>query len=265
MNFLNLFFKYCMRDEMYSRLFVLSFLVVLFSIVSVFPQSEKINEYLKMINEGKITEVKLALPDLLAEYPNEPGIQFLHAAVLEDASKAVEIYEKIIRNYPQSDYSDECYWRIIQYYAIKGEVERATRELDNYRKAFPHSAFLAPASDIVRTATLLTKTNPRTKTTPKTETAKSDTEPAPTKKTDEAPKKGTFGLQVGLYSTIEAAKNEVERFKQMRLRAEIYTKKIDNITMYAVVIGDYPTKDKAEAEKSTVQAKCGCTPIIYQK
>jgi len=35
--------------------------------------------------------------------------------------------------------------------------------------------------------------------------------------------------------------------------------------MYAVVIGDYPTREKAEAEKSVVQAKCGCNPIIFQK
>ncbi len=265
MNFLNLFFEFCMRNEMCFKLFALSFLFALISISSAYPQSDKINEYLKMVNEGKITEVKLILPDLLAEYPNDPGVQFLHAAVLDDASKAVEIYEKIIRNYPQSDYSDECYWRIIQYYAIKGEVERAARELDNYKKAFPHSAFLTPASDIVRTAISLAKTNPRTKITSKTETPKSETESAPTKKLDETPKKGTYGLQVGLYSTIEAAKNEVERFRQMRLRAEIYTKKIENVTMYAVVIGDYPTKDKAEVEKPTVQAKCGCTPIIYQK
>ncbi len=54
-----------------------------------YGQSEKIKEYLKMVEEGKVTEVKLALPDLLAEYPNDPGVQFLHASVLEDATKAV--------------------------------------------------------------------------------------------------------------------------------------------------------------------------------
>ncbi|MFN3305875.1 MAG: tetratricopeptide repeat protein, partial [Candidatus Kapaibacteriota bacterium] len=92
-----------------------------------YPQSEKIKDYLRMIDEGKVTEVKLALPDLLAEYPNDPGVQFLHASVLEDASKAIEIYEKIIRTYPKSEYADECYWRIIQFYALKGEIERAVR------------------------------------------------------------------------------------------------------------------------------------------
>lgn len=259
---------------MKSKISILSLLFVL--TFFGYGQSEKIKEYLKMVDEGKVTEVKLALPDLLAEYPNDPGVQFLHASVLEDATKAVEIYERIIRTYPQSEYADECYWRIIQYYALKGEVERASRELENYRKAFPNSLFLTPASDLVRTAINIAKYNPsRLKNTKKIDSAKEGATEAtreiskePTvkdiPKTD-TPKKGTFGLQVGLYSTIESAKAEVERFKTMRLRADIFTKQIDNITMYAVVIGDYPTREKAEAEKPIVQAKCGCNPIIFQK
>ncbi|MCX7909627.1 MAG: SPOR domain-containing protein [Ignavibacteria bacterium] len=250
-------------------------ILLLFTCYFSFSQSEKIKEYLKMVDEGKITEVKLALPDLLAEYPNDPGVQFLHASVLDDASKAVEIYEKIIRTYPQSEYADECYWRIIQYYALKGEVERASRELENYKKAFPNSLFITPASDLVRTAINISKYNPtRLKSSKKEEPSKdpmkdvskdiSKETPKEVQKT-EPPKKGTFGLQVGLYSTIESAKAEVERFKSMRLRADIFTKQIDSITMYAVVIGDYPTREKAEAEKPIVQAKCGCNPIIFQK
>ncbi len=234
--------------------------------LNIFSQTEKINEYLKMVNEGKITEVKLVLPDLLAEYPNDPGVQFLHASVLEDASKAVEIYERIIRNFPQSEFSDQCFWKIIQYYVIKGEIERAVKEYENYKKTFPNSAFITPAGDLIRTATLIAKTLPSRWKSDKKEVETQDMPKEPEiKKIEQTPKKGTFGLQVGLYSTIEAAKVEVERFKSMRLRADIFTKQIDNYTMYAVVIGDYPTREKAEAEKPIVQAKCGCNPIIFQK
>lgn len=253
--------------------FSILFIIIVILTHSAFGQSEKIKEYLKLVDEGKITEVKLMLPDLLADYPNDPGVQFLHASVLEDASKAVEIYEKIIRTYPQSEYADECYWRIIQYYALKGEVERASRELENYKKAFPNSLFITPASDLVRTAINVAKLNPlRMKETTKEETPKDVTKSKENIKEStkelpkiEQPKKGTYGLQVGLYSTLESARAEVERFKSMRLRADIFTKQIDNITMYAVVIGDYPTREKAEAEKAIVQAKCGCNPIIFQK
>lgn len=256
---------------MFPKKFLMIVMIILSSVYAVFSQSYKIKEYLKMVREGKITDVKLILPDLLAEFPNDPGVQFLHAAVLDDANKAVEIYERIIRNYPQSEYADECYWRIIQYFALKGEIERASREFDNYRKTFPNSAFLTPASDLIRTAIALARVNIRTKETEQSqnvskEAASPDAEKIPIGKSEQSPRKGTFGLQVGLYSTIESAKSEVERFRAMRLRADIFTKKIDaGTTMYAVVIGDYPTREKAEAEKPIVQEKCGCTPIIYAK
>lgn len=260
---------YTIGAKMKSSISIL--LVFVLFTFSSFSQSQKIKDYLKMVDEGKVIEVKLVLPDLLAEYPNDPGVQFLHASVLEDATKAVEIYEKIIRTYPQSEYADECYWRLIQYYCLNGEVERASRELENYKKLFPNSLFITPASDLVRTSIKIAKYSPsRLKGTKKDEPIKENTK-EPSKdvakepqKTD-TPKKGTFGLQVGLYSTIESAKAEVERFKTMRLRADIFTKQIDSITMYAVVIGDYPSREKAEAEKSVVQDKCGCNPIIFQK
>ncbi len=251
---------------MFRKIFTFVFISQLCYLNIVFSQSDKIKEYLKLVNSGNITEVKLLLPDLLAEYPNDPGVQFLHACVLEDASKAVEIYEKIIRNYPQNEYADECYWRIIQYYVIIGEIEKAARELENYKKAFPNSSFLTPASDLVRTATKIARASRGSKTQTKPEVSNSEkAKPETTKPTPEPPKKGTFGWQVGIYSSEEAAKAEVERFRQLRLRADIFTKKVDNVIMYAVVIGDYPTKDKAEAEKPQVQAKCGCIPIIFQK
>lgn len=242
-----------------------SLFVFLLSFTSGYSQSNKIEEYLRMVREGKISEVKMILPDLLAEYPNDPGIQLLHASVLDDANRAVEIYEKIIRSFPQSEFAAECYWRIIQYFALKGEVERASRELENFRKAFPNSNFLTPASDLVRTAIALARVSPRIKIASNKE---KDTIKIPQNIEDEKPttKKGTYGLQVGLYSTIESAKSEVERFRSMRLRAEIFTKRIDSGTlMYAVVIGDYPTREKAEVEKPIVQEKCGCTPIIFPK
>lgn len=256
---------------MLLKKFLMFVMIILSGTNSVFSQSDKIKEYLKMVREGKITDVKLILPDLLAEFPNAPGVQFLHATVLEDANKAAEIYERIIRNYPQSEYADESYWRIIQYFALKGEIERAFRELDSYRKAFPNSAFLTAASDLIRTAIALARVNIRAKENEQSqdvtkEVASSGAKKITFGKSEQSSRKGTFGLQVGLYSTIESAKSEVERFRSLRLRADIFTKKIDSgTTMYAVVIGDYPTRERAEAEKPIVQEKCGCTPIIYAK
>ncbi len=270
---------------------IFALVVVLFfaSVVLGFSQNDQVKKYLKMVSQGKVADVKLALPDLLAEYPDDPGVLLLHGSVVDDANKAIDIYEKIVKKHPESEYADDAYWRIIQYYAIKGDLDKANQELEAYRKKFPTSEFLAPSGDIVRTATALAKGGSRNhapavaekkkekeEVTPKKEKKmenlpkppekeKIKEKPVEKEKAEERDLKGTWGLQVGVYSTQEAAKNEVERFRSMRLRAEILSKKVDGATMYAVVIGDYSTKESAEAAKNIVQQQCNCSPMVFKK
>ena len=262
----------------------LLFFVFVLNLTSGFAQSDRIRYYLQLVAQGKVDEVKKDLPDMLIDYPDDPGIQLLHAVVIDDAYKAVDVYEKIVKKYPTSDYADEAYWRIIQFYCVKGDTGRASSELEAYRKAFPTSQYLAIATDALRAAVGITKTSGRTtvlslsknnkdsekpkegekksavdKKTEKKETEKKDTKESTTKK------KGTYGLQVGIYSTREAAESEVERFKGMRLKAEILNKTINGDSKFAVVIGDYSTKESAEAAKNIVQQQCNCSPLIFEK
>lgn len=272
------------------KLFTLTILFV-FSASLAFSQAEQVKNYLKKIAQGKTDEVKMALPDLLADYPEDPGVLLVHASVLDDANKAVDIYEKIVKKHPESQYADDAYWRIVQYYAIKGDIDRAAAELENYRKKFPNSELLVPASDIVRTAASINKSparkpivqSPAVAEKPKKEEPKvikpekkTEIQPPPVQKPKEKPipqrpnddeeeVKGTWGLQVGIYSSQEGAKNEVERFRGQRLRAEIMPKKVDGALMYAVVIGDYSNKEAAEAAKNIVQQQCNCNPLIFKK
>lgn len=132
----------------------LTILILLLAVsVSVFADtSDLVNENLRMLAQGKVTEVKSKLPDLLVEYPNDPGVKLLHAAVLNDAFKAIDIYRSIIRDYPDSQWADDCYWRIVQFYAVLGDTTAAQNELDNFRKRYPTSVYLGPASDVVNSS-----------------------------------------------------------------------------------------------------------------
>jgi len=268
--------------------FVVIFLLFFAATFLVFSQGDQVKKYMKMVAQGKISDVKLALPDLLAEYPDDPGVLLLHASVVDDANKAIDIYEKIVKKHPESEYADDAYWRIIQYYAIKGDLDRANLELEAYRKKFPTSEFLTPAADVVRTATALSKGGSRNHpVVAEKKKEKEEIAPKKEKKMENLPKhyekekvkeksiekprddekdyKGTWGLQVGVYSTKEAAANEVERFRSMRLRSEIIQKKVDGASMHAVVIGDYSTKESAEAAKNIVQQQCSCSPMVFKK
>lgn len=266
------------------------FLLVLLSLfitetISVDAQTDRVRYYLQLVAQGKVDEVKRDLPDLLVDYPDDPGIQLIHAVVIDDISKAVMMYERIVDRYPKSEFADEAYWRIVQFYATKGDTSSAQKVLDMYRAAFPNSVYLVTSSEAIRTAKSLSKTSGKTtvlslggKTTKKepgkTATEKKEPkkivieEPAENIEPDikkEKIKHGSYGLQVGLYSTIDAAKSEVTRFRDMRLKADIITKEINGDEKYAVVIGDYSTRESAEAAKNIVQQQCGCTPLIFEK
>jgi hypothetical protein len=244
----------------------------------LYSQTEEVREGLQEIADGNIDDVKQRLPDLLADYPNDPGVRLLHAVVIEDGYKAVEKYLSIITDFPNSEWADDAYWRIVQFYAILGDTLQAKLHLNNYRKKYPDSDFLLPATDAVKISLFRGRKNTKAKDFTEEEIEIEET-PVVEKKVivpevakTEKPKdkvtesgKGKYGLQVGIYSTYDAAKMEVERFKNMRMLAEIKQKKLGNETMHAVVIGDYATKASAENAKLIVQQQCKCIPIIFEK
>lgn len=111
-----------------------------------------IGKYLNMIAEGKTDEVRSVMLDLYVEQPNDPGVMLLAGAVLQDAFKAMDFYQKIVQEHPKSEWADDAIWRIIQFYAILGDEKRANAALEIMRQKYPTSQFLIPATDVVRSA-----------------------------------------------------------------------------------------------------------------
>mgnify|MGYP003834013817 CR=1 FL=1 len=262
---------------------LLALLLVGSSIYQVRAQDEKVRTYMQLLAAGRIDEVKMALPDLLVDYPGNPGVMMLHAAVIEDGEKAMEIYQRIVRQQSDNEWADDAYWRVIQYYAIKGDIETAQRELNNFRKNYPNSEFLSPASDVVSTAQRIynhrdikintdiaqdikPKQSKEPQAIPKEKTEvkpKTETKTPPKKESPKAEE--SYGLQVGIYSTREAAEREKDRFYKMRMNTEVMEKTVDTQTMYAVVIGEYTSIESAEHAKRIVQLQCRCSPIIFKR
>jgi cell division septation protein DedD len=284
------------------RILISAIISLLFlSTVCLQAQTEKVRVYLKMVALGQIDDVKSKLPDLLAEYPADPGVQLLHAVVIEDAFKAVEKYKTIVKVYPDSEWADDAYWRIVQFYAVIGDTARAKNELNYYRKKYPSSEFLIAASDVVRQAVKHAQrterggfpnravpaynkpveTNTATKEYVHPQDVVSSAEDVdhseelaniPHEKpvevaTHDEPIDGDtkYGLQVGIYRTYEAAKAERDKFSKLRMLSVVKEKKIDGENFYAVVIGNYSSRESAETAKHIVQNQCKCNPIIYQK
>ncbi|HPO61469.1 MAG TPA: SPOR domain-containing protein [Candidatus Kapabacteria bacterium] len=275
------------------KTFVIAIMIILTSFpVLVQSQTEKVKQYLKMIGIGKINDVKSRMPDMLAIYPNDPGVMLLHGIVIEDMSKSIEIFEKIIKNFPESEFADDANYRIIQYYILNGNTAKANKELETFRSKYKDSELLIIASDLVNTATKVVETKneniakeEKKSNVEKKENGKKEVEtkkakeekPAELKsvyksnneeaKPQEKSKNGktVYGLQVGLYSNYDAAKSEMEKFQKQRMFAEIKQKKVDNNNYYAVIIGNYSSKESAEEAKIMVKNICKCDPIIFEK
>ncbi|MCX6148050.1 MAG: SPOR domain-containing protein [Candidatus Kapabacteria bacterium] len=305
--------------------------------VLAFAESAEISNYLTMIANGQVQEVKAKLPDMMVENPNDPGVLLVLGVVLEDGFKAIDIYHKIVREYPDSEWADDAYWRIIQFYSLLGDTSKAREFLNDFKLRYSSSTYVGNATEIVRMAVGLAKSDkkwnnsnsksekvhneseskneekvvvkkeakketpakPKAKAKEETITAKNIEEiKKPTEsskhveekveaeekqeksdvaeskemieqKTKELPeelgKTGVYGLQVGVYKNKESAENEIKRFLKQRMRSELKLKQTKDGEMYAVVIGNYTSKESAEAAKAIVKQQCGCDPIIYEK
>jgi cell division septation protein DedD len=119
---------------------------------SLYSQNDIVKKDLRLIADGRIDDVKKQVPELLARYRNDPGVMLLQGIVIDDAALAIGIFEKIVKDFPKSEWADDAQWRIVQYYAMTYDVNRAKKELGVFKKNFPNSEYLYAASDIVRFA-----------------------------------------------------------------------------------------------------------------
>lgn len=421
---------------------IIIYLFLTFTTINLsYSQDAIVNDYLTMVARGKVQEVKAKLPDLMVEYPDSPGIKLLLAVVLEDAKKSIDIYNDIVKKYPDNIWADDAYWRLIQYYAIIGDINKAKSELALFRENYPTSPFLVTSGETVRLAESvinsrdaknITKINTSVNTinsdnsseiteikvtkepkvtesinsisketnnhseekhsTLKAETtekkltnkleksksslptleelsnnadvkekaehneehseeketeenlelkedSKSHTEENSHKtiehsestkhsedskiteknsknkneemsledeikmrqniskslankkletetksesntnknilkeeestnslmKTEEEIKSKTYGLQVAIYNSKEAAELEMQKYIKQRMRTEVKTKSVDGNKLYAVVIGNYSSKESAEGARTIVEKQCNCEPMIFEK
>lgn len=130
-------------------------------------QSALVHNRLRQVLNGNIAEVRKELPELISEFPDDPGVLFLKGILTEDATTALPMFEQITREYPQSEWADDAQWRVVQYYALKRDTARAVRELNTYKRNYPMSEFLIHAVDIVKSTVGTQQTVPaKTASTP---------------------------------------------------------------------------------------------------
>ena len=103
------------------------YLIYLFGLVSIYPQN--INLYLTLLEKGRTEEVKENLPELLDRYPDEAGVYYIEALVNEDGDSSIDQFQKIIMNFPSSQFAAKSEMKIGEYFFARGLYTQASTQL----------------------------------------------------------------------------------------------------------------------------------------
>ncbi|MBU4444798.1 SPOR domain-containing protein [bacterium] len=82
--------------------------------------SQDLTKYYDYVNQDKADLVKLAIPQLIGNYPNNPDVLYLSALVEPEGDKALLIYKDVLSQYPNSNKADNALTKIIEYLYAKG-------------------------------------------------------------------------------------------------------------------------------------------------
>lgn len=242
----------------------LALVVVLFPFTAN-AQAPNIKQYITQIANGWTTEAKRALPDMLVDYPEDPGVMFMHASLVEDPTRSLTMFERVVNAYPKSEWADDALFRIIAYSCVKGNVEKARKALLTMREQYLQSEYLAAANDLVRMTVGLPPAQekkvaaspaPATTVTPAAAAAAAAPANDPSK---------PFTIQVGSYTSKEQAQSTLDSFKAKRMKATVVEVARGNWKSFTINVGDYTTIDEAKADVNAVKSICRCKAFVVKR
>lgn len=111
-------------------------------------RSQNLTRYFELLEEGKLSEVRADIDQLLAQFPNHAGVMFLAAQSQERAEDAVMAYKKLIQNHPNSKYADDAMLKVGEYLYARGLYTQASAQLAKVPRIYPRSEHIQRAIDL---------------------------------------------------------------------------------------------------------------------
>jgi tetratricopeptide (TPR) repeat protein len=197
----------------------------------ILAQEVDIVPYLKMIEQGKLEEVKVKLLDLKADHPKSANLIFLEGVLTENGQDAVVFYQTLLDKYPKSNYADAALYRIYSYYFALGLYNTADKNLDRLKKNYPDSPYIKMASANVVKEDI-------------EESNQQITENTDVKKNEN--KVYLYSVQAGAFTNsanATALKNEIESVGMISFITE---KNVAGTVFNVVHVGKFETRKEAE-------------------
>jgi hypothetical protein len=193
-------------------------------------QEVDIVPYLKMVEQGKLEEVKSKLLDLKTDYPKSSNLIFLEGVISENGQDAVVLYQSLVDKYPKSAYADASLYRLYSYYFALGLYNTADKNLAKLKKDYPESPYIKMASvNVVKNEV--------------EETTKQTTEVT---NQNENEKDFNFTVQAGAFTNSANAgvlKKEIENAGMISFIKE---KNVAGTVFTVVYVGKFETRKEAE-------------------
>ena len=219
-------------------------------------QPAAVKQYVQQVAAGWTTDAKKALPDLLIEHPDDPGVLFLHAALVDDTKKSAPLLERIVEAHPKSEWADDAMARLVIFAATKNEADRAKKLFATMRDQFSQSDLLPLVYDVLRSTVGVPAPSERM-TQQVVAPKKVEMAPPPIAK--------PFTIVTKKTSSKSEAESLVTQLKAKRLRARMSTETLKGKTLYIVSVGEYETEAEAATDAKAVQAVCKCTTSVIKR
>lgn len=233
--------------------------VVLIVLSSAFTQTNidaLVTSKVRMLEEGKATQVKLELPDLVAKYPNHPGVLYLQGLLATNAAEAAKYYQMVLDNFPKSEWADDALYRIYLYYYSLGLARTAELKMQQLRKDYPYSPY-------ARGGATTAQVNPEDgKEEPPMPTP---TPPPPVIPEGGPPPSGAYALQVGAFASIENAMRMKSFFEELGYSVDVQNKVRGGRSLHLVWVGSFSTSEEARRFGAEIKAKHNIESIIVTR
>ena len=207
------------------------FAISILSSSQILAQEVDIVPYLKMIEQGKVEEVKGKLLDLKTDYPKSSNLIFLEGVLTENGQDAVVLYQTLVEKYPKSAYADAAIYRIYSYYFALGLYNTADKNLNKLKKDYPESPYIKMAAANVVNNEVEETPNGNIET--------------PVENVD-AEKQFSYSVQAGAFTNADNAKLLKQDIEKAGMISFIQEKNIAGTTFNVVYIGKFETRKEAE-------------------
>ena len=218
-----------------------------------------VKSYLSRIDKGQSDEVKKALPDLMAMYPNNPGVIFLQGKLTPNGIEAAKLYQGIVDNFPKSEWADDALFSLYQYYYALGLYKTADVKLQQLKHEYPAS----PLASGSQAKEVPYREDEQVKLPSNTIPSADTVKPVPDVPVQ--PVQEPYTLQVGAYSTMKNAEKQKNFFENLGINAEVTNKVRGGRSLYLVWAGSFTTAEEAKTFGLDIKKKYNIDSIVVEK